>query len=251
MIFFVFSFFCFEKKDRIISKKNFIEKPDMSLKNDKYNLFNKLKLERKTSKNNRSLFFITEHILLRNSYNNLVSNKTANVIYKTHIFDSLSIFWIFRSFWSTKKIKNCIDFGTGGGFPGFLVAIFFSEIFVSLLDSIERKTKFHFGVLEILNLQNCNSICIRGERIYQSIVHRTKYDIVTSRAVSELEDLLKMFYFMAKNGGKFIAMKRIKCCGKEIENTYTYFSEPNFKIKCLIKVDKRNDGKVLKIYKKL
>jgi len=79
--------FSFEKKSRFTGKKNFIEKPNMSLKNDKYKLFNKLKLERKTSKNNRGLFFITEHILLRNSYNNLVSNQTANVIYKTHIFD--------------------------------------------------------------------------------------------------------------------------------------------------------------------
>jgi len=244
-------FYMVKKRNSVYQKKIFVQKKVISMKNSQYSYLDKLELKNKTFSKNRSLFLVTEHILLRNSYNNLISNQTANIIYKKHIFDSLSISTILRSFWFNKKIKNCMDFGTGGGFPGLLIAILFPEIFTSLLDSIERKTKFHLGILNILELKNCNSICIRGEKIFQSIVHREKYDIVTSRAVSELTGLLEIFSIMSNTEGKFIAMKKIESCGKEIKNTFVYFSESKFKIKCLIKVDRINTGKVLLIYKKL
>ena len=240
-----------KKRNTVFQKKIFVQETHIMMKNIQHSLLDRIKLNDKAFYKNRSLFLVTEHILLRNSYNNLISNQTANIIYKKHIFDSLSISAILKSFWFNKKIKNCIDFGTGGGFPGLLIAILFPEIFISLLDSVERKTKFHMGILDILDLKNCNSICIRGEKIFKSIVHREKYDIVTSRAVSELIDLLQIFSIMSNIEGKFIAMKKIKSSGKEIKKTFVYFSEPKFKLKCLIKVDRTNTGKMVLIYKKI
>ena len=171
-------------------------------------------------------------------------------MYKKHIFDSLSIATVFKSFWLTDDVLNCIDFGTGGGFPGLLLSIAFPEIFISLLDSIERKVKFHIGIIGILNIKNCNSICLRGEQLGNLLVHQEKFDIITSRAVAELIDLLPLFSYITSSKGKLIIMKKIEGCEKEIDSTSIYFPDPKFKLKCLVKVDRKRSGKVIIIYKK-
>jgi len=210
-----------------------------------------LKIKSKVFNNNRNLFLISEHIFLRNSYSNIISKQTSHILYKKHIFDSLTIAPTLKSFWCNKKNKNCIDFGTGGGFPGLVLAIAFPQIFFSMLDSIERKTKFHHGIIFVLNIKNCNSICSRGEYFISSISHRKRYDLVMSRAVAELVDLLELFVSMTNSDGKFIAMKKIKGCGNEFYITYNYSVKLNCKLKSLVKVDKTYLGKVLVIYKKL
>ncbi len=209
-----------------------------------------LNIINKNLNKNRKLFFISEHIFFRNSYTNIISKPTTNILYKKHIFDSLSISSIFKSFYSNKKTKYCIDFGTGGGFPGLLLSIFFPRVFISLVDSILRKTNFHVGILNILKLKNCNSICLRGEKISNSIFHRNKYDIVTSRAVAELAELLEIFSTISNSKGKIIIMKKIEGFEKEINNTKNDFSEHDFKVKCLIKVDKKKSGKLVILYKR-
>jgi 16S rRNA (guanine527-N7)-methyltransferase len=221
------------------------------IKGNEISLSVKFDLNQGTLNKSRGLFFISEHIFLRNSYSNIISKQTSNVVYKKHVFDSLSITPVFKCFWYNQKTTYCIDFGTGGGFPGLLLSIFFPEIFISLIDSIQRKINFHNGIFDILELQNCNSICIRGENLSNSILYRKKYDIVTSRAVAELVDLLKIFLCISNAQGKFVAMKKISGCEKEIRDTSIYFSKFNLKLKCLVKIDRKNYGKVLILYKKL
>ena len=207
-------------------------------------------LNSKISDKSRRLYFISEHVFLRSTYNNIISRQTSTVLYRKHIFDSLSIATVFKSFWITDDVLNCIDFGTGGGFPGLLLSIAFPEIFISLLDSIERKVKFHIGIIGILNIKNCNSICLRGEQLGNLLVYQEKFDIITSRAVAELIDLLPLFSCITSSKGKLIIMKKIEGCEKEIDSTSIYFPDPKFKLKCLVKVDRKRSGKVIIIYKK-
>ena len=202
----------------------------------------------KISNKNKKLYLISEHTYFRNSYTNIISKQTANIIYKKHIFDSLTLISIFRCFWSNTDTKKCVDFGAGGGFPGLIISIFFPEIFITLLDSIERKINFHLGAFKILEGKNCNSICLRGEHFIHSSMHRKKYDVITSRAVAKLVDSLKLFLNLSKSKGKIFAMKKLKGCAKEINETSIYFSTAKFKLKCLMKIDKRNSGKILIIY---
>jgi 16S rRNA G527 N7-methylase RsmG len=91
---------------------------------------------------------------------------------------------------------------------------------------------------------------LRGEKISNSISHRNKYDIVTSRAVAELAELLKIFSTISNSKGKIIIMKKIEGFEKEINNTKNYFSELDFKVKCFIKVDKKKSGKLVILYKR-
>ena len=234
----------------ILYKNTFIQEK-MSIQFTKMNLSNSLENCKSLLKRNKNLFYVSEHVFLRNTYNNIISRQTTNVIYKKHVLDSLSLVPFFKSFWYTKKKKTCLEFGTGGGFPGLVLSVFFPQIFISLLDSIEKKNTFHVGILNIIKIDNCNAICFRGEKLGNSINHQEKYDLVLSRAVADLKLLIYLSITLLNSKGKFTAMKKINGCGKEIKDTMVFFPEPIIKLKCLIKIDTEKTGKVLIVFKKL
>lgn len=239
-----------KKNPRSFFSKNTFIQEKVSIEFTKMNLSNSLENYKTLLKGNKNLFYVSEHVFLRNTYNNIISKQTTNVIYKKHIFDSLSLAPFFKSFWHTKKEKTCLDFGTGGGFPGLVLSVFFPQIFISLLDSIEKKNSFHIGILNIIKSDNCNSICFRGEKLGHSINYQEKYDLVLSRAVADLSLLICLSITFLNTKGKFTAMKKINGCAKEINNTMVFFSKPNIKLKCLVKIDNEKMGKVLVVFKK-
>ena len=221
-----------------------------NLETDKKYLRHSSENYKKLLHRNRNLYFVSEHVFLRNNYNNIISKQTNNIIYKKHVLDSLTLAPFLKSSWYNKKTKTCLDFGTGGGFPGLVISIVFPEIFISLLDSIEKKTIFHRGTLDIIRSTNCNSICLRGEQLNYSINHQKKYDLVLSRAVANLSLLIELCKILIKPAGMFVAMKKIGGCGKEIKESVVFVSKPDVKIKCLIRVDNKKSGKVLVVFKK-
>jgi len=249
LINFVFSLYPKKQFDILLSRGMFNPEKASHGTNKKY-LRYPSENYKKLLHRNRKLYFVSEHVFLRNNYNNIISKQSANIIYRKHVLDSLTLMPFFKSFWYNKKTKTCLDFGTGGGFPGLVISIFFPEIFISLLDSIEKKTIFHRGTLGIIRSSNCNSICLRGERLNYSINHLKKYDLVLSRAVANLGLLIELSKTLIKSTGMFVAMKKIRGCGKEINDTIVFPLKTDVKIKCLVKVDTKRSGKVLFIFKK-
>jgi 16S rRNA (guanine527-N7)-methyltransferase len=77
-----------------------------------------------------------------------------------------------------------MDLGTGGGFPGIPLAIFFPNVHFHLVDSINKKLKVVEAVVSELGLTNVTVQHIRAEDIKDK-----KFDVVVSRAVSSIKDL--------------------------------------------------------------
>ena len=121
---------------------------------------------------------------------NVISRKDIESLYEKHVLHSLSIAAIF-DFPAGMEI---IDIGTGGGFPGVPLAIFFPEVKFHLVDSINKKLKIIEAVKEALSLTNVTTQHIRAEEI-----KNRKFDFAVSRAVAPLKDLLKWSRPLLKN----------------------------------------------------
>lgn len=111
---------------------------------------------------------------------NVISRKDIESLYERHVLHSLAIAAI-AEFQPGTQI---LDLGTGGGFPGIPLAIFFPEVQFHLVDSIGKKIKVVQGVAEALQLKNVTAAHSRVED-----VKNRKFDIVVSRAVAPLGDL--------------------------------------------------------------
>ena len=118
-------------------------------------------------------------------------------VYLKHFYDSLTITKVV----DLNEEKTLCDVGTGAGFPGIVLKIFYLNLKVTLIDSLEKRIKYLNEVIKELNLQNIEAIHSRGED-YQG-----SFDIVTSRAVANIEKLLTYTMHLVKKNGLFIAMK--------------------------------------------
>jgi 16S rRNA (guanine527-N7)-methyltransferase len=113
---------------------------------------------------------------------NVISRKDIDSLYEKHVLHSLSIAAVF-DFPAGLEI---IDIGTGGGFPGVPLAIFFPEVRFHLVDSIGKKLKIVEAVKEAIGLTNLTTQHSRAEDI-----KNRKFDFAVSRAVAPLKDLLR------------------------------------------------------------
>jgi 16S rRNA (guanine527-N7)-methyltransferase len=111
---------------------------------------------------------------------NVISRKDIDSLYEKHVLHSLSIAATFE-FTDGMEI---IDLGTGGGFPGIPLAIFFPQVSFHLVDSIGKKLKVVDAVAKEIGLKNVSTQHSRIEDI-----KNRKFDFVVSRAVAPLKDI--------------------------------------------------------------
>ena len=85
-----------------------------------------------------------------------------------------------------KDEKNIIDVGTGAGFPGMVLAIYYKDKNFTLLDALNKRLIFLQEVVNKLGLKNVKIVHARAEEIARTEEYKEVYDASVSRAVANL-----------------------------------------------------------------
>jgi len=140
----------------------------------------------------------------KNQVVNLISRKDEENILAKHILHSLAL--VFPHVAGIVEGANVFDLGSGGGLPGIPIAIARPDIRMTLCDSIAKKIVAVSEIITSLELQ-IKTIADRAENIALKNEHRNKYDMVITRAVAPLDELVKWSHGLLKKGGALLALK--------------------------------------------
>lgn len=100
-----------------------------------------------------------------------------------------------------------LDIGSGGGFPGIPLKIVKPSIAVLLIDGVRKKVNFLKHVLRILHLEKSEALQIRAENIQKNPEFAHSYDVIISRALSDLKSFVKNAIPLLAKQGTIVAMK--------------------------------------------
>ena len=132
---------------------------------------------------------------------NLTAITDKKDVYLKHFYDSLTLVKVI----DLENVSSLCDLGTGAGFPGIILKIFFPNLKLTLVDSLNKRIKFLEVLVNELFLENV--ILIHGRAEEYGKKNRECFDVVTARALSSFPILLEYSASLLKKGGRLIAMR--------------------------------------------
>ncbi len=151
--------------------------------------------------------FINE-LMMKNQELNVVSRKlTVEQIILEHLYDCVSGF----SYFDKEEIQMITDLGSGGGFPGLLLAIAFPNKRVNMVEKSPKKVEYLNYMIKTLGLANAS--------VHNMLVNEYKHssDVITCRAFKPTDEIVSMTRDYFKSGGKYILFKaRVETINEEI-----------------------------------
>ncbi|RRD40788.1 16S rRNA (guanine(527)-N(7))-methyltransferase RsmG [Leptotrichia sp. OH3620_COT-345] len=136
----------------------------------------------------------------KNKVVNLTAIRDKKGMAEKHFVDSLLLTKIIG-----KDEKKLVDIGTGAGFPGLVLAIYYPEKEFLLVDSVRKKIDFINEVVEKLQLKNVKTSFERAEELING--NRETFDIALCRGVANLRVILEYMIPFVKTGGRFLPQK--------------------------------------------
>ena len=144
-------------------------------------------------------------VLKANESINLTAIKNEEEFIAKHLVDSMWAAY-YKEF---KDAENIVDIGTGAGFPGIPLSVFFPDKKFLLVDSLNKKLKIIERTASELEINNIKVLHMRAEDMGRDLGYREKFDVCVSRAVANMSTLSEYCLPLVRVGGVFIAYKTL------------------------------------------
>ena len=172
------------------------------------------------------------HELLRNANPilNLTRIHNFETIVSKHYIDSLIIVKLLAEA-SLKIIGPCLDIGTGAGFPGIPLALYFPNLHFILAETRKNRCEFLQDVIQNLNLKNVE--------VFQASINIPNCPLINTTITRALESVpltLKRISEGLQVGGYAIFMKGPMCdpevleANQNFKNTFELVLDKNYKL---------------------
>ena len=172
------------------------------MKSSEFRVKSELVLAKNLNFNTKKLKLIelfVQEVLNYNQKYNLISRNSEKDIWNRHVLDSAQLV----KYIDHKNFNSLSDLGTGAGFPGIILSIFYSDIItfhVKLFEKSKVKVNFIKDIIKKLELKRVDIY----DNDYQSHILNTDY--IVCRAFKKLPEILRISRETAKRPHKLIVM---------------------------------------------
>lgn len=146
-----------------------------------------------------------------NQVHNLTAVRNPADMRVQHLLDCLAVLAPLRQHLRDSSAR-VLDVGSGAGLPGVVLAIAAPELQVTCVDAVAKKAAFVTQVAAELGLKNLRSEHARVEQL-----SLPAFDVITSRALGSLRDLVRLTRPLLKPGGVWMAMKGVRPTDEIVE----------------------------------
>jgi len=151
-----------------------------------------------------ALLIYEQELLAWNERISLTAIRDVEGVRIKHFLDSLTVLLAWERHSPPARL---IDVGTGAGFPGLVLKLFWPTTQVTLVESVHKKADFCRHVAAKLGLKNLEVLAERAEVVGQDPAHRSTYDLAVARAVARMPILMEYLLPMVHRNGIAMAMK--------------------------------------------
>ena len=139
----------------------------------------------------------------------IIGPRDQDIIWQRHILNSAAaVPWIRESI-NPPKHSRIADVGSGGGFPGLVIAACLPQADITLIEPMQRRVEWLHECTAMMGLNNVRILRARAEQVSASIHshHLKPFDVVTCRAVAPMRKLAGLTLPLLVPGGRLIALK--------------------------------------------
>jgi 16S rRNA (guanine527-N7)-methyltransferase len=144
-----------------------------------------------------------ELLLIWNEKINLTAITGDRDIQIRHFLDSLTCTLVTGDL----NGESMVDAGTGAGFPGLPLKIFYPDMSLTLVESVSKKALFLQSVVDELDLIDVEIVDKRLEEVGQDQSYREAFDWAVARGVAKTAVLVEYLLPLCRVGGFALAQK--------------------------------------------
>ncbi len=181
-------------------------------------------------------------LIAYNEHTNLVARADATILIERHVLDSLSLLPTIERLMPESRPVSLVDVGTGGGFPGVILAIARPELQVSLVEATAKKCRFLESASDLLKLSNPLSVVNgRAEELGALSEFRSKFDLATARAVGSTALVSELLIPLVKVGGYALLQKTKSQLDEEMNEAEKRLRKMGAGVEEMVNIEPGND----------